>query len=103
MSPLPPKNTSSWLNFQASPKSLREGKDTFADLVDRNFELRRAVTEVGEADLAMVTAARAAGAAGKQCGSGGSIVAVPRSGVEPSDVEAALSEAGFRTCRPRFA
>jgi glucuronokinase len=74
--------------------------DAFADLVDDNFRLRCTITSVGKADRRMVSVARAAGAAAKLCGSGGAVVAVPRTGVRPSAVEHALRAAGFPTCRP---
>lgn len=48
------------------------------DLLDRNFDLRASLFTIGEADRRLVELGRAAGAAAKFCGSGGSVLAVPR-------------------------
>lgn len=56
----------------------------FCDLVERNFELRSSLFEIQARDRRLVELGRAAGAAVKFCGSGGSVLAVPREGgVEP--------------------
>jgi glucuronokinase len=75
----------------------------YADLVDRNFDLRCSVTDVGEVDLRMVRLARGANAAAKLCGSGGAVLVVPRTGTDLERLERSYAEAGFRTCRPRAA
>lgn len=69
----------------AGREALERGRrDSFCDLVERNFELRASLFELERRDLRLVAVGRAAGAAVKFCGSGGSVVAVPREGgVEP--------------------
>ncbi len=73
---------------------------TYTDLVDRNFDLRCSVTDVGESDVRMVQLARDASAAAKLCGSGGAVLVVPRASTDLQDLERRYVEAGFRTCRP---
>ena len=63
---------------------------TFCDAVDANFDLRRMIFTLDDDQAALVTAARAAGAAAKFCGSGGAIVAVPRPGTDLDAVADAL-------------
>lgn len=70
----------------------------FCDAVDANFELRREIFALDDEQAALVTAARAAGAAAKFCGSGGAIVAVPRPGTELEAVADAL-DPGASVCR----
>ncbi|MEO0495281.1 MAG: hypothetical protein AAF081_17885 [Actinomycetota bacterium] len=62
----------------------------FANAVDANFDLRRAIFELDDDHAALVTAARTAGAAAKFCGSGGAIVAVARPGADLDSVADAL-------------
>ncbi|MEL0001356.1 MAG: hypothetical protein VW623_14720, partial [Acidimicrobiaceae bacterium] len=71
---------------------------TFCDAVDANFDLRRMIFTLDDDQAALVTAARAAGAAAKFCGSGGAIVAVPRPGTDLDAVADAL-EPGASVCR----
>jgi glucuronokinase len=48
----------------------------FSSLMDRNFDLRRSIMPIAQADLAMVEAARDLGASAKLTGSGGAITGV---------------------------
>ncbi len=75
----------------------------FAELVDYNFALRCRVFPVGERDRQMVDLARAQGAAGKLCGSGGAVLVVPPVGADPQPFEQAFTAAGYRSCRPVIA
>jgi glucuronokinase len=77
--------------------------DGFADAVDRNYQLRLAVTDVTPDDTSMVTVAHAHGAAAKLCGSGGAVLVAPRPGASLEALERAFVDAGFRTCRPEAA
>jgi galactokinase/mevalonate kinase-like predicted kinase len=76
------------------------GRDTttFCDAVDGNFDLRRSIFTLDDDQAALVTAARAAGAAAKFCGSGSAIVAVPRPGTDLEAVADSL-ESGASVCR----
>jgi glucuronokinase len=47
---------------------------TLHKLMDQNFDLRRKIMNIREADLALVETARACGASAKFAGSGGSII-----------------------------
>ena len=71
---------------------------TFCDAVDANFDLRRSIFTLDDDQAALVTAARAAGAAAKFCGSGGAIVAVPRPGTDLDAVADSLGS-GASVCR----
>lgn len=51
-----------------------------ADIIDASFAIRSSLAPVAGAQLAMVTAARRAGAAATSAGSGGSIVGIARDG-----------------------
>lgn len=77
-------------------------QERFCDLIDENFDLRRTVSRVRESDAAMVNAARRAGAAAKQAGSGGAVVGALRGAEAAAAVERALRDAGarFRWVRP---
>lgn len=51
-------------------------------LMDRNFDLRASLYDVGEGNRQLVSAARELGAHAKLTGSGGAIVATPQTGVD---------------------
>ena len=69
------------------------------DAVDKNFDLRAKLFPIGERDREMIELGRANGAATKFCGSGGAVLAVPRSGgIE--HLMAAYREAGFCAIEP---
>jgi glucuronokinase len=54
---------------------LRDGKaQDIGPLIDRNFDVRRAVSKVSEGNLRMVELARSVGATAKNTGSGGAII-----------------------------
>jgi glucuronokinase len=69
-----------------------------AELMDRNFELRRRIYELDPRHTAMIEAARSAGAAANFAGSGGAVVALPPDG-RLDETESALRSAGARTIR----
>ena len=66
----------------------------FADAIDANFDLRTSIFELTDDDRRLVEAVRVAGGAAKFCGSGGSIVAMARSGSDLDRVADALEAAG---------
>ena len=76
----------------------------FSDLMDENFECRRALfgdAVVGAANLRMVAVARSAGAAAKLPGSGGAVVAMCRERGEAAEARlaAACAAAGVALTR----
>ncbi len=77
---------------------LDRNTTTLCDAVDANFDLRRSIFTLDDEQATLVTAARAAGAAAKFCGSGGAIVAVPRPGTSLDAVADSL-ESGASVCR----
>ncbi len=79
-----------------------EDHEEFADLMNRNFDLRTSFFPVAERDRQMVAIARRVAASGKLCGSGGAIVGQLR---DPSDLESvrrAFEDSGFRLVEPRL-
>jgi glucuronokinase len=71
----------------------------FCERVERNFALRASLFEIQPRDRRLVELGRAAGAAVKFCGSGGSVLAVPRAGgIEP--LRRAYLEAGCEVLLP---
>lgn len=88
----------------AGRQALLDGDTAaFCDAVDANFELRREIFDLDDAQAALVTAARAAGAAAKFCGSGGAIAAVPRPGTDLDAVADALEPVASVCRRVRVA
>lgn len=75
----------------------------FCDAIDANFDLRREIFELDDDQSALVSAARAAGAAAKFCGSGGAIVAVPRPGTDLDSLADALEPVASVCRRVRVA
>jgi glucuronokinase len=74
----------------------------FAELVDRNFDLRAAIYEIDPSDREMVELGRAAGCAVKQCGSGGAVVGVLPDDARYAEVARAYADAGYSTVRPQL-
>jgi glucuronokinase len=70
---------------RAARDALRSGDHAaFAEALDASFDERAALLELDPRHVAMVTAARAAGASANYAGSGGAIVGtLPASGLEP--------------------
>jgi glucuronokinase len=53
---------------------LNSGNKNIADLVDRNFDIRKSIIPVSAGNIALINAARHAGASAKFTGSGGAII-----------------------------
>ena len=75
----------------------------FKKCVDRNFDTRASIFDLGERDVRMVEIGRARGAAVKLCGSGGAVVGVMDDPDQFSEIEGGFRQAGFRAIRPRLA
>lgn len=65
-----------WSDLTVQFKNSIENKNTgnIGELMNRNFDLRRAITNVSEGNIAMVEAARDVGVSAKFTGSGGAII-----------------------------
>jgi len=73
------------------------------ELIDENFEIRRSICRLPEAQVGMVRRARRAGATAKFAGSGGAIIGtLPEEDVWPR-LEHQMAEIGCRVIRPRLA
>lgn len=72
------------------------------ELIDANFDLRARVYRIGEGNLAMVRAAREAGATAKFAGSGGAITGTYRSADHFEELRRALAVAGAAVIRPQI-
>ncbi len=75
--------------------------DGLARIINRNFDLRRSIFQIREADLKMVETARAAGASCKFCGSGGAVVGTVPSHDAMERVRHAMESAGYVFRAPR--
>lgn len=86
----------------AGAAALEQGDfGTFAELMNRNFELRSSFFPISERDREMVAIARRLAASGKLCGSGGAIVGQLRDAADIGRLQEAYDDAGFYLIRPR--
>jgi glucuronokinase len=90
------------LAHEAGRAVTASDRKTFARCVDRSFDLRAQLLELEPRHVAMVTVARAAGAAANYSGSGGAVVAVCDGQPHRERVLAALCEHGCRVLAPEF-
>lgn len=72
----------------------------FSRLMDRNFELRRAIQTINPANMEMIETARACGASAKFAGSGGSIIGAYEDEAMFGRLEKALNGLGASVIRP---
>ncbi len=78
----------------------REG---LADVVNRNFDLRAQIYPIRDADMEMVSTARAAGASCKFCGSGGAVVGTFKDEQMLGALRSAMTGAGLQFIVPQLA
>ena len=57
---------------------LNKGNKNIADLIDRNFDIRKSVLAISEGNTELISAARGSGASAKFTGSGGAIIGTYR-------------------------
>jgi glucuronokinase len=88
------------LTSQARQALLQGDAEGFGRLVDANFDLRRSICRLPAGQVAMVEAARAAGATAHFAGSGGAIIGVYRDQATLARLQAGLSAIGCRVVRP---
>jgi glucuronokinase len=82
-------------------EALLEGRpEALHALMDENFDLRRRIMEIREADVAMVEAARALGASAKLAGSGGSIIGVLEDPGQMEELQKSLGALGAQVIEP---
>src|SRR5258706_11437579 len=74
-----------------------------AQLVNRNFDTRRGISQIPPWQIAMVETARECGATAKFAGSGGAIVGSYDDDAMFERVRASLAAIGSRTVKPRVA
>jgi len=77
---------------------LERDYTTLADLMDRNFDLRRRIfgdAVIGAHNLEMIGIARDHGAAAKFSGSGGAVVGTPRESGSMDAIRTAYADAGY--------
>ncbi len=72
-------------------------------LINRNFELRRAIVPISSSHLQMVEIAQSCGASAHFAGSGGAIIGTFESAEMFTQLEEKLSEQGCRVLEPRIA
>lgn len=74
--------------------------DTLHTLMDQNFDLRRKIMNIREADLALIETARKCGASAKFAGSGGSIIGIYRDDKMLNHLKVELSKVKARVIKP---
>jgi glucuronokinase len=74
--------------------------DTLHKLMDENFDLRRKIMTIREADLALVETARRCGASAKFAGSGGSIIGMYRDDEMLNYLKVELKKVKARVIKP---
>jgi glucuronokinase len=77
-------------------------REQLFDYMNENFDIRRTIMDIRPADLEMIEAARACGAAAKFAGSGGSIVGMYSGEDMYEKVRAALGRLGAVVLKPRI-
>jgi len=85
---------------EARQKLLERDHAGFAAVLNRNFDLRRSIYPISEANLRIVELARATGASCKFCGSSGSVVGTYEHGAMLEELRDALGEAGCEMILP---
>jgi glucuronokinase len=82
---------------------LHEGKGAeIGPVLDRNFDLRAKICDVGDRNLRMIRTARKAGASAKFAGSGGAIIGTYRDEAIYKKLSKALTGIGCRVLKPKI-
>jgi glucuronokinase len=85
-------------------RALEQGDEALlGQLINRNFDHRRELFDLGSAAAAPVELARREGAAAKFCGSGGAVVVLVKDELQLTRLEEAYDAFGWRSIRPRVA
>jgi glucuronokinase len=86
----------------AAREALERGDhEELARIINHNFDLRRRIFDIREADLRMVETARGAGGSCKFCGSGGAVVGTAPGEEAMERVRRAMESAGYVFLVPR--
>jgi galactokinase/mevalonate kinase-like predicted kinase len=88
------------LAFQAREALLARDADRLSQLMNENFDTRRSIYQLPEAQIRMVEVARSTGASAKFAGSGGAIIGTYRDEALFQDLAARLGEIGCRVIKP---
>lgn len=84
-------------------QAIEEGdREELGRLVNRNFDLRSEIYQIGAGNMAMIEAARDAGATAKFAGSGGAIVGTYRDEAHFAEVQNALGRHGIAVIQPKI-
>ena len=88
----------------AGVEALEQGDHgRFAELMNRNFDMRSSFFPIADRDREMVAIARELAASGKLCGSGGAIVGQLRDAADVGRLQEAYDAGGYCLVRPRWA
>ncbi|MEL6845914.1 MAG: GHMP kinase, partial [Bacteroidota bacterium] len=88
----------------ACREMLEAGRGTeIGPLMDQNFDLRRSITQISQANLRMVELARSVGASAKFTGSGGAIIGTYQDEVMYQDLKALLKSENIAILKPQIA
>ncbi len=96
--------------MQEWARMAEEGKQALLDgdtakldkLIDANFDLRSRIYRIGEENLAMIRAAREAGATAKFAGSGGAITGTYRDAAHFEELRRAFAARGIAAVQPKI-
>ncbi|GJM39127.1 MAG: hypothetical protein DHS20C19_24940 [Acidimicrobiales bacterium] len=83
------------LALRAATAVERGDRAALGEAIDRTFDLRAGIFPIAAADDTMVALARAHGAAANQCGSGGSVVALPSEERSADELRSRFEAGGF--------
>lgn len=94
-----------WKQIALAGRAALEANDigSFGDLMNKNFDCRSALYDVGLHNLQMVEAARAVGATAKFTGSGGAIIGIYTDKQMYNRLRSALSALDVKVIRPKLA
>lgn len=81
----------------------RGDTDEMSRLINRNFDTRASIYDIGEANWRLVNAARNCGVSAKFCGSGGAIVGICEDEKTYAELERAMRGIGAEVLRPTVA
>lgn len=88
------------LAVQARDAILEGDHELLAQLIDRNFDLRRSICRLPEGQVRMINLARECGASAKFAGSGGAIIGTYPNEASYARLKSALGGIGCRVLKP---
>lgn len=91
-----------YLTVQFKEAMLAKNKDLMAELINRNFDLRRSLVKIEKGNIEMVELARSTGASAKFTGSGGAIIGTYKDEKMYKELISVLSENEIEIIKPEI-